>query len=364
MRRASNVLLVVTFAAILLAPTVASLAGRSPMAALDENRALAKRPTASLWSRDGFRRASAIAQEWELYFNDHFGLRKFLIGTFRLATFHILRVSPDPAVVVGKSDSKTKWLFFNAPAKRDGVGFDSLLGKKPYSAAAIAAIDANLKRAAALALTNGVRLVIAVCPDKQSVYPEYLPARLQPKPGATSRLDQFWALTAGLEGVTLVDLRAPLKSAKGALDLYYPKDTHWNLRGAVIGYRAIAKALQAQDPVFEPMQVDSLTWVPGDPAVGDLARMLGLPTIRGDEQPLVILPALDVLGGKRQGKLLVLGDSFFEGLRPFFERQFTATKKMTGARRAGTPWLTQALLDAEKPDVVMVESVERYWTMD
>ena len=129
-----------------------------------------------------------------------------------------------------------------------------------------------------------------------------------------------------------------------------------------MGYEAIAKALQAQDSTREPMVVESLPWVMGDLIVGDLAKMLGLPTVRGDQAPTAILPALDPPGGKRRGKLLALGDSFFNGMTPLFEHQFEIVKKINGGRKAGAPWLSQALLDAEKPDVVLVESIERHWT--
>ena len=362
MRRASNPLLIVAFAAVLLAPVAASVTRFDPMGSLDENRELAKRPTVSLISRASLRNPSAMAQQWEQYFGDHFGLRKFLIGTYRLAQFHLLGISPNPAVVVGKSDGRSRWLFYDADITKQGIGFQSLLGKKPYSGAELAAITSNLKRMTELAQANGVNLVIAVCPDKQTVYPEYLPARMRPKPGTLSRLDQFWAATAGVQDVPLVDLRIPLGKAKGKFDLYYPTDTHWNFRGAILGDQTIAKALQAQDPTREPMLVETVPWVMDNPLVGDLAKMLGLPTARGDQVSVMILPGLDVPGSKRRGKLLALGDSFFNSMSPFFEHQFASVKKINGARKAGAPWLSQALLDSEKPDVVLVESIERHWT--
>jgi len=69
-------------------------------------------------------------------------------------------------------------------------------------------------------------------------------------------------------------------------------------------------------------------------------------------------------GKARQGKLLVLGDSFFTEMRPFFEQQFETVKKIHDGRGAGSSLLTQAILDAEKPDAVLIESVERYWSAD
>lgn len=363
MHRATHVLLIVAFAAVMLAPTLATLCRFDPMGSLDENRALAKKPTTALMSRATLRNPSTVAQQWEQYFGDHFGLRKLLIGTYRLVLFHFLHASPNLAVVIGKSDGESRWLFFDSDAtKESGIGFQSLLGKKPYSSADLAAIAGNLKRMTELARKNGVKLLIVVCPDKQTVYPEYLPAHMRPKPGTLSRLDQFWTATAGLREVPLLDLRIPLGKAKSQFVLYYPTDTHWNMQGASVGYQAIAEALQALDPTREPMAVASLPWVMGDPYVGDLAKMLGLPMAHGDHLPWVTLPGLDAPGSKRHGKLLVLGDSFFDSMGPFFAHQFESVKKINGGRKAGSPWLSQALLDAERPDVVLVESIERHWT--
>ena len=71
------------------------------------------------------------------------------------------------------------------------------------------------------------------------------------------------------------------------------------------------------------------------------------------------------LAGPKQGKLLVIADSFFEALQPYFQLQFESVKWIrheTAAKRVGL--VDPAWLDAERPDVVILESVERYWTED
>jgi hypothetical protein len=357
-QRARNVWLVVMFGAILLAPTVASVLRLNPMGTLDEKRALAEKPAGSLWRRDNLGRVPAIAQQWEKYFNDNFGFRKLLIGTYRLLSFHLLQMSPNPAVVVGTSAENARWLFFDAKAAKDGMGFESLLGKKPYSGAELESIAGNLRRQMDLAKKVNVRLLFAVCPDKQTVYPEYLPSRLRPMSGTSSRLDQFWGVASTMDGLRAVDLRVALRKAKGASVLYYPTDTHWNVRGAAVGYEAIANALHALDSTMVSVPLASMSWRAEGERTGDLTKMLGLPALGGEGELLATVPP----AGERRGKLLVLGDSFFDGLQPYFELTFAVVKKINGARSAAGPLLSQELLDSEKPDVVLIESVERYWT--
>lgn len=361
--RARNISLVLAFVAVLVAPTVATVLRWNPMGSLDEKRKLAERPKGKLLSRDVFKQAPAMAQAWEQYFGDHFGLRKLFVGSYRLLAFHLLHMSPNPAVVVGRSDGERRWLFFDASVTGDGIGLASQRGKAPYTPAALAKVMAEVKQVAELVQSRGAKLLIVVCPDKQTIYPEYLPAAKRPRPGAASRLDQFWQAAAALEGVPLLDLRIPLRQAKAERELYYPSDTHWNPRGSFLAYEATLKALQAQDPTRTLLPADEVGWLPQPNRVGDLTTLMGVPPIGGDRdwQPDIALSALQA--APKRGKLLLVHDSFFASLKVLFEIHFAEVKAMHRLLPARAV-VTGALLDAEKPDVVILESAERYWTMD
>jgi alginate O-acetyltransferase complex protein AlgJ len=356
--RGRNVFLVVLFGAVLLAPTAATVLKLNPMRTLDEKRALAKRPTASLWRQHSLKQVPVVAQQWEKYFNDNFGFRKLLIGTYRLLSFTLLKTSPNPAVVVGTSTSGGRWLFFDAKAANDGMGFDSLLGRRPYSNAELQSIATNLRAQVDLAKNANVKLMLAICPDKQTMYPEYLPSRLRPAAGTQSRLDQFWGVAANVDGLHAVDLRVALREAKTDSPLYYASDTHWNVRGAAVGYVAIANVLNELDSTVGPVPLASLSWAARGERTGDLTRLLGIPVLSGERNLVAVLPQ----NGQRRGKLLVLGDSFSDALQQYFELNFAVVKRVRGARGARDTLLTKPLLETEKPDVVLIEAVERYWT--
>jgi hypothetical protein len=363
MARANNIALVLAFLATLTAPAAASLLHWNPMDSIDENRKLAPRPEGRLWSSDALRRVPALTQSWEKYFADHFGLRKLLIGSYRLATLSLLHTSPHPAVVIGRSDGERRWLYYDAAANADGVGFASLLGKSPYLPGKLASVMAQLRQVAAFVRARGTQLVIVVCPDKQSVYPEYLPPSHRPSPRTLSRLDQFYQAAARLPDVPLIDLRPALLAAKADEQLYYPSDTHWNWKAGLIAYREIARALKARDPARDLLPIDGMTWSLGPPRVGDLTKLMGVPAIGGDRSWLPDFPGLAAQAGPKRGKLLVVGDSFFEYVGPYFDMQFLQVKRIyMGWHKPQR--LMSALLDSEKPDVVILESVERYWSVD
>ena len=199
MHRARNIVLVIAFLAVLLAPAVGGVFHLNPLGKIDEKRVLAKKPEVAPWSREGLRQLPILAQAWDKYFSENF--------------------------------------------TKDGVGLESILGQRPYIPAELAAIAEQLRQASAAVSARGAKLVIAVYPDKQTIYPEYLPRDKRPRPGTVSRLDQFWAMAADLGGVALLDLRAPLLQAKAEAQLYYPSDTHWNWRAGLLAYQAMAKAV-------------------------------------------------------------------------------------------------------------------------
>ena len=364
MHRARNIVLVIAFLAVLLAPAVGGVFHLNPLGKIDEKRVLAKKPEVAPWSREGLRQLPILAQAWDKYFSENFGFRKLLIGTYRLATFYVLRTSPNPAVVRGESDGERRWLYFDASVTKDGVGLESILGQRPYIPAELAAIAEQLRQASAAVSARGAKLVIAVYPDKQTIYPEYLPRDKRPRPGTVSRLDQFWAMAADLGGVALLDLRAPLLQAKAEAQLYYPSDTHWNWRAGLLAYQAMARAIERQDAQWSVLPVAHVRWVLGPPLVGDLMDLMGVPAIGGDRDWLPVVESPPGTVRPKHGKLLVITDSFFELVQPFFALQFEQIKKLYRTRDARRTLLTTQLLDTEKPDVVMLASVERYWTMD
>jgi len=75
-----------------------------------------------------------------------------------------------------------------------------------------------------------------------------------------------------------------------------------------------------------------------------------------------VFPTKEELRPSKHGKLLLLGDSFSGKMSPYFELHFEVVKTIYGGRSPGNLSFSQELLDAEKPDVVVIEVLERIWT--
>lgn len=357
-----NRLLAVLFASVLVGPSLAQVFRLRPLQGLDEKRALAKLPAPSTVRWTDARTVAGFARDYEAYFGDHFGLRKLLIGGYRLLSFHLLRTTVNPAVVVGQAAGGERWLYYHGSAAKDGIGLEGQLGGAPLLPAELAGIAVNLQQQAKLLADHGVELLVVAVPDKQTIYPEYLPARFQPKPGARSRLDQVSEVAYHVLGARYLDLRASLLQGKSETLMYFPQDTHWTPAAAFIAYGKVMESLHRYDPTRSPLPRQAFVWRPSDLLMGDLSDLAGLPPIWKQplERPALVAP---LPASHRRGKLLMYCDSYFRDfVAPYLEADFAEVKIVYSGYRAGAATVNQAALAREKPNLVLIASAERFWT--
>ena len=102
-------------------------------------------------------------------------------------------------------------------------------------------IDARAARAEAL----GIRCLHVIVPEKLSVYDDRTEGlRYAPAKASTRRLARRLA-----RNPAYLDLLAPLRAARsGPVPLYLRTDTHWTVRGCLLAYREIMRALGAIPP--------------------------------------------------------------------------------------------------------------------
>jgi hypothetical protein len=230
--------------------------------------------------------------------------------------------------------------------------------------------------------SRGAAAVVVIPPNKETVYADMLPDDLARKRGRT-RLD---ALTA-VCGDEVVDLRAPLVEARREHPVYYRAGTHWTSQGAYVGYAAILAALARAGRELTPIpraafvrrpepNVDS--WLPGRyrPAVDNddgLDPIRAYPACYHAEKgcvPLLVpgwrgksITDWNAANNRRivseQARpdlpsAVVFHDSFTPlWLMPLLAQHFRRVVFVAGP-------FDPALIEAEHPDVVISEAVERY----
>ncbi len=246
-------------------------------------------------------------------------------------------------VVMGKGG----WLFFGNQA---GRGLDQHRGLVRLSDSQLADLDGYFAAMARALAARQTPFVVAIAPDKHSIYPDYLPDYLAT--AGDTPFDQFLRQNHDFH---LVNLRDELRRARqtAPIPLYSKTDSHWNEYGAYLGYRAIMAALPpllgaacvaASVEDFRPLDGHSrsdlaLRAGPGF-RFGDTYWYLRRDLLPGwvqvenredqttrrwpasDANRISAQPSLTVTREGHSGTLLVLGDSFTEALTPYLNNTF------------------------------------------
>lgn len=321
---------------------------------------------------------AAAARAWpsafEAAFADRFGGRETLIAMHHGAKVYAFGVSPVANAMIARDG----WLYFLG---EDGKSLDrDYRGIAPYPADEPAVVAAEFKRRRDFLAALGIAHVVVFVPDKATIYPEHLPQWV--KKGSTpSRLDRVYAALAAYPDVTVVDLRPSLNAAKAGGRLYYRTDSHWNFRGATVGYEALAAAVKSVLPSFPAVAPEPPEWLPGADYIGDVARGLGLPRAfqEGEGGPAGKGPgsastrcarpaAVPFPPGARPPvnetivyeclrpglpSAVVYRDSMAIPLVPLLAENFRRVVFVSDRH------LDRALIEAEMPDIVIEEMVER-----
>jgi hypothetical protein len=317
--------------------------------------------------------ARAWPSAFEAAFADRFGGRDALIALHHWTTAVGFGASPVANVLIGRDG----WLYFRG---EDGKAIDrDYRGVAPYPPDEPMQIAAEFKRRHDFLSALRIPYVVMIVPDKATVYPEYLPPWVT-KVAPQTRLDRLYAALAAYPEITVLDLRGALAAAKARERSYFKTDSHWNLVGATIGYEALAAALKAKVPGFPAVPAERPAYVPGvDFYSGDLANMIGLSRwFREDDiaplgkvlgntaarcARLVAAPPEGAPGAAADTQVyacdrpglptaLVYRDSMAIALVPLLSENFLRVVYVSSP-------FQRALVERERPDVVIEELVER-----
>jgi alginate O-acetyltransferase complex protein AlgJ len=299
------------------------------------------------------------------FYSENFGFRGTLIRFSNIAKVRWLGISTAASVIIGQG----AWLFHtHAPISHD---------VPPFTHGELLQWQRVLEQRQHWLARRGCRYLVFIPPDKQTIYPEYLPPVPHPH-HPQSRLDQLLEHMRAHSTVPIIDVRADLLQAKERERLYHITDSHWNDRGAFVGYHRVAQALAEWFPVIHPLPREAFEEDTHLAGGGDLAEMIGLAhrtreerldlrpriprrAIRHDEgmaMPAGIRfalgkPYLTECDDPRLPRAVVFHDSFGLPMQPFLSEHFS---------RSVWYWIDdflQEVVEQERPDVVIHQLLER-----
>jgi hypothetical protein len=350
------------FLLILVLPVAQNLLHFAPEVALPEQRRLRNYPPLR-WQ---WKALSSFPARFEAAFNDRFGGRGLLVRAQALAKFYWLQISPSPKVMMGRGG----WFYLNN-------SITEYRGLAPLPAGRIRKWKKEFSQKQAYLKARGIRYLVVVVPNKEVIYPEFLPENVIQIRHRLYIDDLRKALPAEVRS-HILDLRQTLLEAKKVGRLYLQTDSHWNQLGAAVGSDAVIARLSTWFPELRG-EKDRGPFRIVNGKSGDLARLMGIEDHLREEaivvpkkqrvRPAALLPglrkkglehnaALVAIGGNQKRTAVVDGDSFSSALNLFLPAHFRRTLTIRPLLSFDDPFFKR-VIEAEKPDVYIEVIVER-----
>lgn len=343
-RKRESVVFVVLCLVICLTPFVGMTVARTD--ATTENKRLAAFP--ALKSEAGWN--VDFLAELGNYFEDHFAFREALVSADSLIQSRVFGVSNMDTVLVGEKG----WLYYTDT-------LDDYFGKNTLSHRGLYNVAHNLSLLQGYVKGWGADFVLAIAPNKNTLYGDAMPYYYAHRAANTSNLKRLGPMLKQ-EGVSYCDLYKRFADEDEVL--YLKRDSHWNGKGALLAYNGIMEQLSYEHETYETTPV-----LRRKTEYGDLNKMLyplaGEPewnyeyqyqksyayvTETESVEDAFIETRKD--GGKKS--LLMFRDSFGNTLLPFFAEAFGKAYFSKGE-----PYAVEHYRQKYRPDVVVVEKVER-----
>lgn len=292
----------------------------------------------------------ASIEDW---IGEDIGFRSAFITAYGTLCEKLFHTSGNDQVLIGKDG-----MLFYSDTLADYTASDRMTDEE------IASLVSSVSALAEAIEARGAHLIVLIAPNKNTVYPDYMPYYIT-RGDEPSNLDRFQA-QLDARSIPYIDAAAILQSAP--FQAYYTTDTHWNPEGALLVYRALMETISCWYP---DLAYDDYADVPRTETAhfGDLAQMYK-PLTRERET----VPSVDVEAAYRfvrpmrsmddmiirtsskanaQLDLFVLRDSFGEALFPYLAAN---AGSLTYSR--AMPY-DDALAQAEGANVIILEIVER-----
>lgn len=322
---------------------------------LTENRILKQEPNLSINNIMNY------PKDYEDYYNDNLAYKNSLVRLNSIIKYEVFNVSPAKYVIKGNDG----WLFYNSKYKSDADTLGDYQHTNRYNENELANIKNMMVDKEKFLKEKGIKMYVLIPPNKSQVYSEFMPSKYKRLEGS-SKIEELIDYLRTNTDIPIIDPKQKLMDYKSKYQLYYKLDTHWNSLGAYIGYTELMKSM---DKDFKYKDLNELEIVANPIQTGDLANMINLSgrvndiqytipnfkneittTLVGQNETKEFRYTSTNLNGK---KLLCFRDSFSTSLIPYISKEFQESVYLWGV-----PY-SKDIIEKEKPDVVVFESVER-----
>ncbi|MDD4494332.1 MAG: hypothetical protein PHV32_08305 [Eubacteriales bacterium] len=351
--KALKVLFVVLTFVMLLLPLISMPLGLNASGA--EKRTLSEMPKLV----DDGKINTDFTGQFDTFFSENFGLRSNMITAYSALAYHLTGDSVNDKVIAGKDG----WLFYYET-------IDDYVGKNTLSDSDIRSLYKILQMQKEFLEEKGISFIFIVAPNKNSIYPEFMPERYVKSESESSleKLNKYLSQ----KDVAYVDLQEHLTLGRSAEQLYHKKDTHWNNYGAMLACSAIFDKVGELIPEYAFNEYTGVAYTAEKSWNGDLDTMLFPALNKKDVQfrfdiemkykykkplrtfeDIKIETELTHMSETENKRLLMFRDSFANAMIPFLSNEFDY------AMYSRSVPYDYNLINEADPDVVILEIAER-----
>lgn len=220
---------------------------------------------------------------------------------------------------------------------------------------------------------RGIQLQFLLLPNKEQVYPEYMPTYAIED--TQKRTGRFVDYVREHSDINIIYPLQELRQAEIYWQTYHQYDTHWNHAGSFVGTQALYKALGMPTTSLHDLEVDRCDVTTSDllllggldasqyPAEYDYAVNyrpdVTLTDIQGGIQPTDTYSARSDCGNDKN--LVFIGDSFRCFMIDYLAKDFShsvITYRETPDNR--TDYTEEVVENIRNADILVLEAVERY----
>lgn len=291
---------------------------------------------------------TAYFTQFDAWFSDHMGGRSLLVEAQTVMKEKLFMESAESSVILGSNG----WLFY----EKTGDDYCNVHLLSERNADNVAHTLSMVQK---YCDDLGAEFVFTVAPNKNTLYPDNMPARYIKVQGK-SNLD---VLTDALAryGVHYADLKAAFLQEPRVL--YQERDSHWTYEGGMLAYRTIINSLKSSHRMFEEVtfteradwDADLVNMVyPSAPdndvqVYPNMEYTFSTKTGVVNDEALVI----ETYGGSGEGTVLMFRDSFGNTTWRYFAEAFEKAEF-----ERGVPYAVNSV-GRLSADTVILEIVER-----
>lgn len=347
----SNIFIILVFISIITIPQIIFSLTESEKTevSIAENRKLNDKPVLKLET------ITEYPQKFDNYYNDHLPFRTKLRELWTNMNYNLFNTTVDSRVVIGKEG----WLFY-----RGNKSIEQAQGILEYSDKEKDDILVAIRNNVNELRKKGIKTYVLVAPNKENIYREYLPDSI-PIKDTESRTEKLVKYIQENSDINIIYPKEELKKAKEKYQIYRKYDTHWNKIGAFIGTAELQKKIDRQFLYnMNTIKVKKLESNEGR----DLANFASLEKNISEKAVIVddfyseVEYSVNknkqyeeyISNSKNSQTVLFVGDSFREDMKPYFSKLYS---RVIYLHRDD---YTKDLIDKIKPDIVVIEVVERF----